>query len=180
MPELTLIPLVVVPLVTLASAICDLRWFRIPNQLTLTLLVSGWVYHAWNPMPHALGHSLLGTLVAAVPLLILHLRGAMGAGDVKLMAGIGAWWGAWAAINILIVSGLAGGVFALVLVIRRHRHTSGGRPDLGPAVLDHIDTLAAQIASPTARSRLIPFGVMIAVGVFATFSRTAWLLLPVD
>lgn len=52
---------------------------------------------------------------------ILYALRAMGAGDVKLMAAVGAIIGPLNWIAVFIASALAGGLFAIVLMIRKGR-----------------------------------------------------------
>jgi prepilin peptidase CpaA len=59
---------------------------------------------------------LLVGLAVFFPLFAL---GAMGAGDVKLMAAIGAWLGWTSIIYVALYASLAGGVLAIILALRK-------------------------------------------------------------
>lgn len=75
----------------LATAIMtDLRSSRIPNWLTIPAMVFGLAGHAWQHGLQGLLFSLFGLLVGLGLFLCLHLLGSVGAGDVKLMAAVGA------------------------------------------------------------------------------------------
>src|SRR5438445_9364994 len=97
----------------------DVRTRRIPNRLTGPALLLGIAVHAALQGPAGAGNALLGAVVAGGLLLPGWFSGFMGAGDVKLMAAVGAWLGypqgMWAALFALI----AGGVMALVVAARR-------------------------------------------------------------
>ncbi len=105
-------------IVTLIAAVCDLRWRRIPNWLTLAALVSALVWHTsqgtWRD-------AALGMLLAALIYLPLWLVGGRGGGDVKFMAALGAWLGPSAWIQLFVLTALIGGIWALVLVIVKGR-----------------------------------------------------------
>ena len=65
--------------------------------------------------------------------LLFYLAGGMGAGDVKLMAGVSVLVGLSHVGEVLIATALLGGVFAMVLAVVQGTAQSGGgehRPDL--------------------------------------------------
>ena len=90
------------------AAVVDWRTRRIPNWLTFTLVLSG-LAQSW--MPQAIvgpWSSLTGLLAGFGLTLLLYLLGALGAGDVKLLAGIGAWFGPQAALAVFCVEAIVG------------------------------------------------------------------------
>ena len=89
-----------------AAAATDLRNARIPNALTFGAAGLALLFHA--AMPGGLGL----TASSVFPFFAL---GAMGAGDVKLMAALGAWVGWHSALYIAIYAALAGGVLAILV-----------------------------------------------------------------
>src|SRR6185295_17646662 len=83
-----LIPLAVI------VAYYDVRYRRIPNPFVLATLVSGLAINAIaGGLPGVLA-SLAGCALGFTLMFVLHVFGAMGAGDVKLFAAIGAVMGA--------------------------------------------------------------------------------------
>ena len=68
------------------AAVIDGLYLKVPNWLTIPMIISGLVFSftvsGWN----GLGWSLLGTVVGLILLLIVYSIGGMGAGDVKLLA----------------------------------------------------------------------------------------------
>jgi prepilin peptidase CpaA len=86
-----------------AAVVEDLRRRRVPNWLTAAGLAGGLGCAAWGGW-HGLGIAAAGTLVGFLILLPFHWCGAMGGGDVKLMAAYGALLGP---SGILLAAGFA-------------------------------------------------------------------------
>ncbi len=103
-----------------AAAVWDLRSRRIPDWLTLPGLA--WALAAslfpatWRP-----GDAALGTVVCGGMMLLLAClsRGAIGGGDTKLAAVIGAALGAHTGLGVLVIAHLSAALVALPLVLRR-------------------------------------------------------------
>jgi prepilin peptidase CpaA len=75
------------------AAVTDLRTRTIPNWITLPLPLLGFVLHGLRLGFDGLWLSLLGCLLTLAPVYFLFSRGALGGGDVKLFAGLGALLG---------------------------------------------------------------------------------------
>ena len=106
----------------LAAAVFDVRYRRIPNWLTVSGVVLGVALNTIIGPPVAgLVFSLLGLAVGFGIYAILYSLRAMGAGDVKLMAAVGALvgWERW--FGIFFITALIGGVMAVILVVARGR-----------------------------------------------------------
>jgi prepilin peptidase CpaA len=102
------------------AAVIDARYRRIPNWLTFGLLIAGLVRAAMLGS-QIFGHAMLGMLVGAAIPLILYIISAVGGGDVKLFAAIGAWVGPGPAILIFMVQALLGLVIVLTQAITQRR-----------------------------------------------------------
>lgn len=109
-------PLVI--LVALATR-ADVRTRRIPNLLVGPALALAVVAHATLGGWAGFTGSLAGLLVAGGLLLPGHLARWMGAGDVKLMAAVGAWLAWPLALTAVLAALVAGGVVSLVVAARR-------------------------------------------------------------
>ena len=121
-------------LLTLGAAFTDARSGTIPNRLTLLCLVLAPLVHALRGGPGALAWSVAGAVACGLVPLAMFRRGAMGGGDVKLYAAVGALAGAQAGLELQLVSYmLAAGTAAcwllcrgeLVPVLRRTRALLG-------------------------------------------------------
>ena len=176
-------PYLLIVLVAVAvSAITDVWKFKVHNVVSLTLLVGGLVHHAVAGGTVGVTGSALGALFGFAVLLLLYVLGGMGAGDVKLMAGVGAWLGVKLTFYVFLASSLAAGVYALVLIvlydrtsetwtnlkIAWHRFAALGR------LLGLEERVEAEVARPDRRGRIIPFAAMIAFGVLATLVWVYW------
>lgn len=112
---------VIVPagLMLAAAGVSDIRTRRIPNALTFGAAACGLAAHllagGWHGALFSLGGWGLG-LAAFLPLFLL---GGMGAGDVKLLAAVGAWLGPAGAGWTALYAAIAGGAMALVMALGR-------------------------------------------------------------
>jgi prepilin peptidase CpaA len=176
------IPAAVVGAGVLVAAVTDLWKFKVHNLLTLPLLLTGLLYHGWVDGLPGLGASVLGAAFGFLVLFLFYLMGGIGGGDVKLMAAVGAWLGLPLTFYVFIVSSLAAGVYAVVLIVahghwRRtwlnvriawYRLTALGRQ------LGGEDRVEAEVKSAERRKNCIPFAAMMAIGLFGTL---VWLFL---
>ncbi len=119
-------------LVACLGAIWDLRTYRIPNAVTYPAICLGVIAHLLVEGPKGLIWGVLGFLIGGGIFFFLYLLRTMGAGDVKLMAAVGAFAGPSKAVEIVLYSAIAGGVLALALVLYkgRLRRTFGNVWDL--------------------------------------------------
>ena len=96
----------------------DVRYRRIPNAFVLAALISGLTINVVFSGFSGAMSSLGGCIFAFILFLMMHVFGAMGAGDVKLFAAIGAVTGAHLVLPTFVVVVLMGGILALISVIR--------------------------------------------------------------
>ena len=163
------VPLVV--LVLLATR-ADLKSRRIPNLLVGPALALALVAHAALGGWDGFTGSLAGLLVAGGLLLPGHLARWMGAGDVKLMAAVGAWL-AWPLALIAVLAALvAGGLVSLVVAARRRVlvRTLHGAAAIGFWTLTTPSGAAG--SAPSGSGVRFPFAVAAAAGaLFALMAR---------
>ncbi len=102
-------------------ALYDLRFFRLPNLLNMTLLVGGvvsvWLYPRFGPTHHVVGAVVGLILFPTLNYLYRMLRGrdGIGLGDAKLLAGLGLWLGWQSLPPLLLIASLSGLMFALIV-----------------------------------------------------------------
>ena len=161
--------------VSLAAAIIDLRTRRIPNALTMPLLVAGLVWAAWIGGLLGLANAAAACFLLALPYLLLFLFAKGGAGDAKLMGAIGAWMGVKQGIIVLGCVCVAGGVLAIASAFAKRRL----KVVLANIVLSIYNFMVAVLTSrsigtaanearPEQTEKLtIPYGVAIFAGVCA-------------
>ena len=103
--------------IVLPAAWIDFRQRRIPNELCLAGILLGVMYHLLTVGVSGAGLSLLSFLLAFAAGFPLWLLGWMGAGDVKLVAAVGAIVGMKLVLPVLAGIAIAGGAVALVYLV---------------------------------------------------------------
>jgi prepilin peptidase CpaA len=126
----------------------------------------------------------LGTVVGLLVLLPAYAVGGMGAGDVKLMAGIGAWGAqlptgqSWSepTLYAFCASAAVGGVIAVAMVLWRRsweKHRNQFWTILSEfATIRDPEQLAEIAAQRKSSMLLLPYGIPIAIGTIGYF---AWM-----
>jgi prepilin peptidase CpaA len=152
------------------ACIFDLRTARIPNKLTFAAAGLAVIFHATAPQGQGMGAAFAGLLVGFTLFLPIFALGAMGAGDVKLLAALGAWLGWHPAIYIALYGAVAGGVLA-VLVASLHgflgqtlRNIKGLLEYWWVAGMKPLPALTLESKSAIR----LPYALPIAVGVLVT------------
>ena len=164
-----LLPLV--PLLALLTwaAVADARTRRIRNWLTVSLVLTGWAHNgstvggvAWSVAGLGVGFALTVGPFAV---------GAIGGGDVKLMAGIGAWVGPGGALAVFAVEAVVGAAIVLAQAAAAGRLRTLSRNSLVVAVnLAHVRQVGTAHAKATGLAcrsvdRPLPYAVPTAIAV---------------
>lgn len=97
----------------------DVRTRRIPNVLTLGAALAALAYAGLHGGWSGVETAAAGWAVGAAIFFPFFALGGMGAGDVKLLAAVGAWLGPLNAILVAMFGSIAGGVLALVVALAR-------------------------------------------------------------
>ena len=157
----------------IVAAVIDGLKLKVPNWITFPMILSGWVYSTVAFGWQGLGDSLLGTAVGLGLLLPAYAIGGMGAGDVKLLAGVGAWMGTITTIYAFCVTALVGGVIALAMIVYRRaweKHRQQFWTILNEVTTIRDPELLSAIAAERKKSMLLlPYGIPIALGSIAYF-----------
>jgi prepilin peptidase CpaA len=180
-------PLVFICAAMIASAVIDWWKFKVPNWLTFPIILSGWLFglvHSCGGHLVAedgsggIGAALAGTVLGFCLLLPMYAIGGMGAGDVKMTMGFGAWTGAffgledglclWVILYAFCAGALAGGVIAVGMMAVRGEY----RQNLAHSRTILIDLftsgsltkVAARAYERRPRWHRLPYGVPLCIG----------------
>ena len=165
-----------VTITLVVAAVIDGIQLKVPNWLTFPMIALGWVYSftlSSYPGWEGLTYSLIGTVVGLALLLPAYAIGGMGAGDVKLMAGIGAWM--WTEITIysFAVSAVVGGIIAVLMVVTRKswqkHHNQFWMIWNEIMTVKSPEKLAEIAAKRKPTMMLLPYGIPMAIGTIAYF-----------
>lgn len=157
-----------------AAGLFDLRYRRIPNWLNLSAITLGLVVNIFLFALHGFVFALLGMGFSLLIYVPLYLVRGMGAGDVKLMAAIGAIVGPWNWLGIFLFTALLGGVVSLLYVLfRRRLHQTFWNMGMIIGDLLRVRLPAKREARLDIRhseALRIPHGAVIALGAIAFLS----------
>lgn len=159
------------------AVVTDLWARKIPNLLTLPAMLAGLAWHGLTRGLDGLAFAAAGLALGLAVMLVPYLMRVMGGGDVKLMATVGAWLGANGVFTAFLFTGLAGGIYALFMLLR-HGLLRRVLDDLRNAFLVLLATRRMEYAPITTRStRPVPrlcYGLAIALGTVVSLAWTAW------
>jgi len=154
--------LIVFPALVIVAAMRDAVSFTIPNWISIALAA------AFLPAalllgagPAQIGLALLIGLGALIAGMGMFAAGWIGGGDAKLFAAAGLWMGLGGLVPYLLVTALAGGALAVMLLALRSVWL---RPlaARGPGWIGRLATPA----------RTFPIGIAIAFGALAAFPES--------
>jgi prepilin peptidase CpaA len=142
----------------------DARYRRIPNAFVLATLAAGLSVNAIFGGLSGAASSAGGCLLAFGLMFMLHVFGAMGAGDVKLFAAIGSVIGAKLVVPTFLVVLLVGGLLAVVTMVRGRvvRETLWRVVQIFAGLLPGWEM--PRFSVPAERRMTIPYGVAITFG----------------
>jgi prepilin peptidase CpaA len=190
MPAQLSVPTLVVIAVVIVATITDMRTLKVHNILTLPLLACGLIYHWMSGGFDGLTGAFSGALWGFALLLVPYMLGGMGAGDVKLVAAIGAWLGSGPLMAVLAVGLLATAIYSLGMLFVQGRigdawHTMKLAAfrcrcavSASPAGGDY-ERVHDMAKTAEGRRRLIPFSAMVGVGLLATLTWSAFQTGPI-
>lgn len=157
----------------IVAAWIDGKELRVPNWITFPMVLTGLIYSTCVGGWGGLQSGLLGMVVGLLTLLPLYAVGGMGAGDVKLMAGIGAWLGPVVTWEAFCVSVVVGAVMAVIMVLYRkswNKHYGNFLLIANEWMTVKNPQKLAEIAKDRKPSMLLlPYGIPICIGSIAYF-----------
>jgi prepilin peptidase CpaA len=144
----------------LFAVVYDFRQRRIPNWLVLTGALGALIALAFGAAPfgHGWASALLGAAVGFGFLLVFHLLGLMGAGDVKYAGALGLWVGLAALAPIWIISSVLAAMHGLLWLALQ-------RWPLSPRVALFLfgRSISRDGQTPAKRTRFIPYAAYLSV-----------------
>ena len=99
------------------SSVYDIKYRRIPNFLTYPAVLIGLIYNSYISGFDGARFSLFGILTGTGLLIFPYLLGRMGAGDAKLLGAVGSFIGAKGIFISFLFTAVAGGIYALFIII---------------------------------------------------------------
>ena len=172
--------LVCVPMLALLAlaATVDMRSRRIPNWLTFTLVLSGLGVNFMGLGPASGSQALCGFAVGLALPLVLFLLGALGGGDVKLLAGIGSWMGPECVLKVFAIAAIVGAVIVLTQAIAQRRGKVLLRNSAVLAMnLAHVGDVGVDHVRETGRAsrsvdRPLPYAVPVLIAMAILIGRS--------
>jgi len=171
-------------MLVIPAAVYDYRQRRIPNWLVLAGILTGLAMNVFllydNPSPFTgLAFALEGLGLALLVYFPLYLLRGMGAGDVKLMAAVGAVVGPLLWLWIFFFTAILGGIIAVIVVLQKRR-VSHTLQNLWMIVLSVRHHQAPYKANPeldvsSDQGVRLPHGVIICIGAAGfVVAKTIW------
>jgi prepilin peptidase CpaA len=164
----------VVSAVLVEAAVIDGLKLRVPNWLTFHMILGGLAFAGWAHGSAGLVWAVQGAALGLALLLPLYAIGGMGAGDVKLLAGIGAWMGPAVTFWAFASSAVLGGVMAVAMVAWSGDYVRHWvqLQSIGHEILTvrNPEKLAANAAARKPNMTLLPYGIPLAVGSIGYFA----------
>lgn len=194
--QLGTVVVIVCATLMIIGAVIDGWKLKVPNWLTFPMILAAWAFwFVYGLVTHGislggispLGLSLGGALAAGFPLLVFYLIGGMGAGDVKLYAGFGAWmvplsgFGFEHLFIAMAISMVLGAVMAVLMIWWKgtayisYMNYREIITDLKSESLGEIQRKAKE-RKPTLQ--LLPYGVPLTIGSLAYIGSMYFLVVP--
>lgn len=141
------------------AVVSDLYELRIPNQVSLALVALYPVHVISSPVAVDWVSALLATVAVFGVGLIAFMFGVFGGGDVKLLTAATLWCGLDGMFDLLVLTGVIGGVIAFVMVSKVRFSIAWG-----------LDVLGERLVRDALLGRAIPYGIAIAIAAGITAS----------
>ena len=164
---------ILVPGILYASWV-DGREKRVPNWLNAFLFLSGLAMQCLHPQGSGFWVSLGGASTGFAVLIIPWMMHGMGAGDVKLMGAIGAWFGPTMTLWAFVIGALFGAAIAAIMIV------TSGRTKKAAA---NLSTIMVKMSTPAhwftefggartfgATSQLLPYGIPLTMGAITVLA----------
>lgn len=155
------------------AVVTDWREHKIYNKLLVPSFITALLLHTFQGGGAGLTRSLMGSALGFALLLLPYFMGGMGAGDVKLLAVIGAFGGVFFVLTSFFYGAVIGGLISAFLLARRGALRS---------TIMHILLFPPIVQKPKSHKAMndesqekFPYGIAIALGtLIALFVPLGW------
>ena len=162
--------LIAATVTVLSAAVNDYRSRLIPNFITFAAMLTGLAMHGLHNGWNGLSYSLSGLAVGGGLLSVFYLMGGMGAGDVKLLAGVGALVGAERVFAVFVLTVIAGGVMAVgQIAINQSLKNIFSRIKSFVVAFSYKNHFRVDDQINGSAKNTLPYGVAIAIGTLTAF-----------
>jgi prepilin peptidase CpaA len=161
----------------LAATVTDVRARRIPNWLTFSMMIAGLAQSFCSIRTVGPLASSTGLIVGFALSFLLFVIGAMCAGDVKIMAGVGAWVGPMPVVAVFAITQVIGMVIVLAQAVYQGRlRTLLTNTTVLTINLIHLQDVGIDHARATGQShrsldQYLPFAVPVLLALLVMLAR---------
>ena len=168
---------IILVLVLIICLITDIKEQMIYNKVIFPTLITVMPLHLIFNGVSGLKFSVLGLLVGFSLLLIPYFLGGIGAGDVKLLALIGAIKGSFFVLNTALYMAVIGGIIALIIILV-HKETVKCFKGMIIWIASFFQGVKYKLELPTsALIKKYPYGVSIVGGAaICLIFKGAWIV----
>lgn len=157
-------------LLLVVATFTDFRSRRIPNWLILTGLFLGFTFNILSSGIPGVINSFAGAVVGITIFIPIYAVGKMGAGDVKLLAMVGAFLGPMSVLWAVLFSLLAGGVLAVGWMIYKIGPRTLLYRAIGSAAMARVSGQTFPLAEDDSPMKAkMPFAAAIAAGTIVSW-----------
>ena len=103
--------------------VTDFEQYMLFDAMTLPLAIIGAI-RVWQLNLNVFDCAAAALVGGGFFLLLALTTGALGGGDVKLIAALGLWFGCEKLLNVVLVGSIAGGLAALLMILSKKKDRS--------------------------------------------------------
>lgn len=155
-------------IVLVICVVTDIKSRKILNIITLPAIIAGLILYTVTSGYGGFLFSGKGLIVGLGVLLVPYILGGIGAGDVKLMAAIGAMKGSIFVCSAFLFAAIIGGVISFYIIVRRKELKSFLQRIFFSLVLFNGNKDSLNVRKE-ALAPSFPYGVAIALGTLFAF-----------
>jgi prepilin peptidase CpaA len=163
MEMVSLLLLLGLALALILAALMDVWKSRIPNWITFSLTGFGISVHGYDAGVQGILMSIEGVAVGLLCLIFFYIKGGMGAGDVKMLAAIGAITGPYLVVFVFGFTGVFGGMYSVAMLC-----AEGGLRHAWDRLWVFMNTLrwsrTVMLAKPRANEPKLRYALVLGLG----------------